>query len=197
MLSKRLFLAIPLSGDWRRVFERYRDRHGDIPYLRWTPLQNLHITALFIGDVGEDAIEEVRTRAKEAAMNTSRFALPLARVQYAPPESRARMVWAYLESEEAYVELVLELARTMSEISAGLDDLKRRLLENGADITPHITLARFRSDMPYPRELRRLSRTEREGELFHASQLVLYESMLGRDGRPPEYRMLDTFSIGA
>lgn len=197
MSSKRIFLALPIAPNWRKAFEHYRDRHGDIPYLRWTPLANLHVTTLFLGDADEEVLSEVRVRAKAAVAGSSGFALSLERVQYAPPESRARMVWAYLTPENAFIELVLELARTMSEIPMGLDDLKRGLLETGADISPHVTLARFRSDLPYPRELRRLLRTEREGELLHVSEIILFESLRGHDGRPPEYRMLDTFSLGA
>lgn len=192
----RLFFALPISRDWEKIFEHYRDRHGNIPYLRWTPLRNLHITVLFLGDVDDVALPEIQKRAREVAAATSRFALALERVQYAPPESRARMVWAYLTPESAYVDLVLELARTMSEISAGLDDLKRELLKDGANVLPHLTLARFRSDMPYPKELRKLSRTEREGDLLFVSELVLFESTLGDRGHPPTYHALDTFPFG-
>jgi 2'-5' RNA ligase len=194
MSSKRLFLALPLSRDWVKTIERYKDKNSDIPYLRWTPLENLHITALFLGDVDDAVLEDVRLRAGEVADDSKGIELSMERIQYGPPDSRARMVWAYLSPEAAYVDLVLELSRSMSEISAGLDDLKSRLLLDGADIIPHITLARFRSDMSYPRELHRLKMCEREGELFRADELVLFESRitLGKT----EYRKIEVFKLG-
>jgi 2'-5' RNA ligase len=192
----RLFFALPIPRDWEKTFEKYRDRHGDIPYLRWTPLANLHVTTLFLGEVDDEALDSVRRRAREVARAAAPIALALHRVQYAPLESRARMIWAYFDSDAAYVDLVLELARMMSEIPVGLDDLKSQLLSRGADIVPHATLARFRSDIPYPRELRRLSRTGREGEICSMNELILFESQK-RPNHPPIYRPVDAFTLGA
>lgn len=193
--DRRLFFSVPLSPAWVKVFEKYRDRHGDIPYLRWTPLANLHVTALFLGEVPAVAISEIIRRAREVVSSENVFELTLERVQYAPPAARARMVWAYLEPAPEYVNLVLELSRAMSEVPLGLEDMKARLISEGADILPHITLGRFRNDMPYPRELRRLSRTEREGQTLRVSRLILYET-IWRAGHAPMYRRIDTFYLG-
>ncbi len=189
----RLFLALPLSYDWLKTFEHYRDAHSDIRYLRWMPLENLHVTALFLGEVMDATLPHVIERAEEIAHATHTFMLDFQRIQYAPPETRAHMVWAYLDASPLYVRMVQELSDSFSEIFVGHEDIKSSLLSGGIDIAPHVTFARFRSDRPHPRELHKLHRTEREGESLAFRELRLYRSRL-RSERPT-YDVIDTFAL--
>jgi 2'-5' RNA ligase len=51
-MKKRLFVGVQLPQEYMEVLADYIGPHKEnYPWLTWTPMHNLHITVLFIGEV--------------------------------------------------------------------------------------------------------------------------------------------------
>ncbi len=186
-MHKRLFIALPLPQTALKALAKYRDTMGrETPYLRWTPVANLHVTALFLGNVAEESIPF----AAEALQNVCRAAKPFPLVcesaRYAPPQSVPNMVWLSCRKSRLFLALVKRLAAALSAFAPEMDWSPRK-----AD-TPHVTLARFQKSV-LPERLRRLRRTGLESTSVAVSSCALMESELTPSG--PFYRTLSSYSF--
>lgn len=188
--EKRIFVSIPLERHYVKVFSRYRDAHGKIPYLRWTPLRKLHITVLYIGSVREEAVDAVKSVLEEVAKQYQAFALTLEKISYAPPERVADMVWAYLEPNSALDAVANAVYCKVSDVGIMPADS----FKNGRDsLVPHITLARFKENLV--QELVDLKQTGLEGQKLLVEEIQLLESKQNSNGG--EYKILDTYKLSS
>ena len=184
----RLFAAIILPGELVKTIERYRDSLGRrIPYLRWTPLIQLHITPLFIGEVSEDELPALAGELRAVALHHASFTLTIQRVGYAPPGGRARMVWAYAEPSEAFARLTDDIGEGTCRANVSPVDAFAEEKE------AHVTLARFDKRVAPPRELVRLPRSGAEGATIPVTEVLLMQSRLTPSG--PLYTALHHFSL--
>lgn len=180
---KRLFLAVPLSPEFEKSLKDLRNIYGKIPYLRWLPEKNLHITVLFLGEVEENSLGRLSNNLEKVVQDLPSFVLKFKKIDYAPPGKLARMVWAYFESNDAYIKLVDVCTSLIRQTipSLKLDD-KYKSKNNIENIKPHITLARFRKEVMPPRELKRIGKTGLEGEEMRVEEVWLMESERRRKG---------------
>lgn len=183
--TMRLFLGFSLNKDWTQAFENYRDQFDGVPYLKFSPLANLHVTACFLGEVDERLLPDVVRIIGKIALHHNSFLFRFERTGYAPQGRSASMVWAYMELAACFVALVEELRRELLPFAPQMD------FDHA--IKPHITLARFRRGISPPRELAELGHVGREGDEFRATELILYESHLS--GNNPLYRITASFPL--
>lgn len=186
--THRLFVAIPLNTEFMNVFERHRDAHGQIPYLRWTPLKNLHVTVRFIGDVTDSRERDLVSALDAMRADMHAFLLPFERVQYAPPKRPPRMVWGYFQETPEYATLVERVERAVQEAIPDADTPAKASI-------PHITLARFRKDVAMPNTLQRIYQPEGAPKYLPVSAVHLMASELQPDA--PRYTTRHTFSLQA
>jgi len=179
-MKRRLFLALPLERGLYKVLARYRDAHGRIPYLRWMPLQNLHVTVLFLGLVEEYKLTELRERVSCALRAVPRFELAFDRITYAPRHRPADMVWAQFKPHPLFDLMVDEVRKAAEPIVVSPENATRERI-------PHCTLARFRGKIP-ERPLFRLRQLEHHRGVMPVERVVLFESKLRSEG--PHYRPL-------
>jgi len=173
----RLFVSIPLERHFSSVFAKYRDIHGRIPYLRWTPEKKLHITLMFIGSVPATQVDTVSSVLASVVPQHVPFSLTLRKVSYAPPEHIADMVWAYFEQSDALDALAHAVHRGLCD--AGV--IPADSFKNGRDqLMPHITLARFTDAQV--RRLHDLRRTDLEGHQMLVEDVYLMESVSTPNG---------------
>lgn len=186
--GRRLFFGLSLERHFKTVLTRYRDIHGKIPYLRWTPVRNYHITTLFIGSVAPEFALPLSAVAEEVASITEPFTLTLSKVGYAPPNERASMVWAYFSPTPEFVSFVERLRTDVRTVVDPQDSFKTRR----DVIAPHVTLARFVPG-PFPRELYELRRSGLETCDLYVDEMHLYSSRSLPHGT--EYEVVATFSF--
>ena len=186
-MKRRLFLAIPLDKRYLRACMRLRDAYGRIPYLRWTPLANLHVTVLFIGNVEEELVPPIRSSIEDRLREFEHFELRLDKVTYAPHHRPADMVWAKFHASDEFERLAELMREAVTEVVAPPE-------QSHPELTPHITLARFKRSVP-KRPLYRLPKIGLEGSLFPVESVVLFESRLR--GAGAQYRPLMTFDAAA
>ena len=107
--------------------------------------QNIHITLRFLGEIGQELVQDIIEQMKEVRF--SPFTARFKGVGVFPNAHRPRVVWIGIEDG----------AKEMSEISNTLEKGLRtlRVQPDNRGFTPHLTIARVRSG----RNISELSRT--------------------------------------
>lgn len=162
----RLFYAIFVPKELRpELAELQRRLRG---YRNWkpTPLEQLHLTLMFLGEVARERLGEVTKAGEAVARQVAPFTLRLGGTGYFPPEGTPR-VW-FVKAEGVGLE---PLASGLRAALPGLGDAK--------PFKAHITLARRKGPAPrvgpvvLDREfaVRRISLVQSElfpkGSLYH------------------------------
>ncbi|UEM20478.1 RNA 2',3'-cyclic phosphodiesterase [Skermanella mucosa] len=176
----RLFVALELP---EAVRERLVGLGGGVPGARWTEPENLHLTVRFIGEVENGLLPDID--AALGSVSAPAFDLVLDGVGQFGSGSRARLLWAGVERNDALVHLNQKVESAL--VRAGLPREERRF-------SPHVTLARLRDT---PQE--RVGRFIQDRGLFRAGPIrvehfTLFESRPGNGG--PVYDPLREYPLG-
>ena len=138
MRKRRIFIAVNLPQEIKNKLLSYQRQWQDLP-VRWTKSDNLHITLVFIGYVGEDELLEICKLCRQIAKEHKVFNINLEKILLGPPNRPPRMIWAEGEKSQ--------------ELSGLKNDLEKSLLNSAGKgyrwqelraLRPHITLARFK-----------------------------------------------------
>lgn len=177
--SIRLFVAAALPEDLKQhlLHQLEAFRH---PALRLLPAQNLHLTLYFIGNVPLQQLPAIRQAVGEVAQRHQPFTLDFACTEPGPKPRHPRLVWARFAEQEAFAALSRDLTAALAEAPP-----KQR------KAIPHVTLARFRKDMPAPMDLPAV-RAEAPLQL-EVREVALWQSELASPH--PVYRVLETFRL--
>ncbi len=171
----RLFFALPLPQDARGVLGGWMKNHQE---LRWTPLENLHLTLAFLGEVGEEgAVGAAECGATVAARHG---VLPLATAGLGSFRRAhgAQVVFLELAPNPALQGLVEDLRRALAAAAIAFDP---------KPFHPHLTLARPKVRQPLPAAPAPMAWT--------AGRLHLMESRLEADGA--KYEVRDSWRLTA
>jgi RNA 2',3'-cyclic 3'-phosphodiesterase len=188
LLSGRLFFAVPVPGAAREPLEAALPRLEPLlGAARIAPPGGWHLTLAFLGQVQPELADEV-VRVGEAAV----AGVPPARLRLEgagtfPGGRRARVLWAGVGGDaEVLVRLAAALAAACR--AAGLRSEDRPL-------HPHLTLARFSTPAPVPREaLDLVAEAAAAGPPWEARELACYRSTLGGP-RGARYRVVREFPL--
>ena len=186
----RIFIAINLPEKLKRELSFIQDRWPELP-ARWTKPENLHVTLLFLGDVGDQETSDICSLASKTVRRHSPFDLTIDTISYGPPQKMPpRMVWAAGPVSEELGALQKDLESELYEFSGGNYDKDRDY-----GFRPHITLARieqFGIKRMDPEEVpmidQNLERT------FMVETIEVMESELHRSG--PAYTVLESIKLG-
>jgi 2'-5' RNA ligase len=177
----RLFAAVPISeparGEIAGLLARLREPGWP---LRLVQDHGLHLTVKFFGEVPPGRLEVIEEAVRAAVPGTGALPLQLAEIGAFPNFRRPRIIWVGLEAPPA-----LELLQ---------DRLERRaeaigFPPEGTPFRPHVTLARVREGQRLPAGALESLAGQYQMVPFLASELVLYESVLGRGGPRYEPRL--------
>jgi 2'-5' RNA ligase len=177
----RLFAAVPIAeparGEIAKLLARLREPGWP---LRLVHDHGLHLTMKFFGEVPPDRLEVIEEAVRAAVPGTGALPLQLAEVGAFPSFHRPRIIWVGLSAPPQ-----LELLQ---------DRLERRaeaigFPPEGTPFRPHVTLARVREGQRLPAGSLQGLASQYQPVAFLASELVLYESVLGRGGPRYEPRL--------
>lgn len=183
MKTKRLFTAITLPDNIKDEIVKESEKYKDLPG-KFVKREDLHITLLFMGNVKENDIDNVKVSLNEVQKHVQSFNVSLTKIGFAPPNSRVpRMIWVYVENNN-------NLQKLHDSIVDELDKNKISYHKEDREYYPHINLARLKTF-----ELRNL--TEEEifsyepvdiNLSFEVKDFSLIESKLTRQG--PIYKII-------
>lgn len=126
----RLFIAIELPDEIKRQLEGMRT---EIPGSRWVPLEQIHLTLAFLGDVDDATLGPLAGAL--SAIKAPGFNLRFSGTGCFPDRRHPRVLWGGLEPEP----LLISLASLVREAVLGCNiPLEER------PFSPHITLARLK-----------------------------------------------------
>lgn len=126
----RLFIALNLPEEVR---ERLAGVGGGVPGARWVPVENLHLTLRFLGEVDNQLAADIDDMLH--AIDARGFELTLAGVGAFTEGKRINALWAGVEANEALIRLQAKIDQAV--VRAGASPERRKF-------KPHVTLARGR-----------------------------------------------------
>ncbi|XDF44498.1 RNA 2',3'-cyclic phosphodiesterase [Saccharolobus solfataricus] len=169
----RLFIGIqvPPFPKLLEMFEIVKNTGADIklvePY-------NIHITLLFLGEVRDDRIEEVKDSIKGLKFN--KFKVTLKGLGAFPKLTRPRVVWVGI------VEGQQQLREIRSYI---LNELSKRKLrpEDNKDFSPHLTIGRVKSYISINNLINTINENlNTDLGTFEVNNVILFKSTLTPKG---------------
>lgn len=126
----RLFTALPLS---QKNKETIRTHLAEKPNVNWTPVQNLHITLNFIGDVNIYQFRQIKQQLHAIEVNPLHIELTEPGVFHTKNQ---HVVWMGVKKTDELIRLQQEIKETLDPF---VDSLDKR------EFKPHLTLARLRN----------------------------------------------------
>jgi 2'-5' RNA ligase len=180
----RCFLGIALPPDPQKVLQEtlVRLRRTAAP-VRWVKPENLHITLKFLGELGEDHLENLKTRL--AKVDKPVLQLALDGLGTFPPRGTPRVLWAGVRDVAGSLKrLAAELGRAAVRVGVAREERPYHA---------HITLGRLRGSTG--KEELRSALEEHSPELrsepFAPEHFTLYQSTLTPEGSV--YRRLQDY----
>ncbi len=132
----RAFIAVDLSAEvldrLAQVMEGLREEIGDHA-VRWLPLENVHLTLKFLGDVSVSNVERVKEILRNSASGHPLFAVSVGGVGAFPSLLRARVVWAGVEGPPDLMSLQRMIDMETARLGYASED---------RPFKPHLTLGR-------------------------------------------------------
>lgn len=182
--SKRLFVALPISEKIKKKIEiltlSLKDVNAD---LKLVPVENMHFTLKFLGDIPEEKINEIKQKLSSLAEKCKSFSVNITQLGVFPSLKKVNVIWVGTENKE--------LISLMNSLNNPLNYLRKN--EYDKDI-PHLTLARVKSEKN-KEKLRRWVEQFKNldwGEMG-ANKMILFESQLTLKG--PVYIPLEEFIL--
>ena len=171
-VSVRTFLAIdvdaPARGRLAAIAAEFRIAGAKV---RPVAPGNIHVTLNFLGDVGDDALNDVCLAAADVAAAAEPFDFAVRGVRCMPPKGRPRIVWADVDEPAGrLVALQGELAGAMSALGYRPDSRRYHA---------HLTIARVK-EASAPQALRRAVETYADEQFApqRAGHVTTYTSVL-------------------
>jgi len=169
----RLFVAIDIPGNVLKTLGYLIEKLRPTARIRWSPVENLHITTKFIGSWPDERVGEVDASLRQL---TGREPIPvdIRGLGFFPNARSPRVFWAGIYGAEPLARLARDSDRALAAL--GVEPEKRAF-------SPHLTLARVKEPVP----LERLHTTiaglrDADFGSFTADRFYLYQSRLQPSG---------------
>lgn len=165
----RAFCAIPLDAPLRKQIAQLQQHLAEkLPGVRWSRLENLHLTLRFFGDIEAESLEKAAKLMLSVNALGGPFKLPLQRLGAFPSTTRPRVLWLGFAGCDA-----------MQQLYARCSDLLHQagIPKEARPFTPHLTLGRAKGRLPDVTELLRHEECDIQGVL-PIERLVFYRSRL-------------------
>jgi 2'-5' RNA ligase len=183
----RLFAALEIPQAVRRDVSRRMARLRDrLPRARWVDPENLHLSLLFFGQVGDAEVPALTAALREAFAKHPPLELRLAEGGTFPARRPARVAWVGMETPDDLVALQAD-ATAAAVASIGFEPEDR-------PFHPHVTIARC--EPPWPREAADKVAATFSGTIgqpFVVDHGMLFESKLSPRG--PRYRPVERLAL--
>lgn len=174
----RLFTAIDLPSEMLEKLQEFLVRLRPLAKLRWSPVENLHITTKFIGEWPEARIEEMET-ALRGVTYTGPISISVHGVGWFPDGKRPRVFWVGVEAGDPLKILAKSTDEAISKLGIPFET---------RPYAPHLTLARVKDATFNPCELRAAAGSPDFGA-FQASSFFLYRSSGGKYSKLAEFSL--------
>ena len=186
-MSMRMFVAVqpPLEvvEDLAEYVEPRRER--DSP-LRWSAVDQWHLTLAFLPSVAERILDDLLERLTAAAGRREKFELSVSGAGAFPDAAAAKVLWAGVAGNTE------ELGKLATNVRAGAG--KAGVEVEGGPFRPHLTLARLGQPLDVTRWFRVLDLYS--GPSWRVEEVTLFQSYLGQGPRGrARHEVVETFEL--
>lgn len=130
----RLFTGIELPSETKTRLTRLLDTLRPAARIKWSPVENLHITTKFIGEWPDERVEELTT-ALHALPSRPKLHIAVRNLGWFPNPSSPRVFWAGVNAGPGLAELARDTERSLERLGVPVE---------GRPFSPHLTLARIK-----------------------------------------------------
>jgi 2'-5' RNA ligase len=184
----RCFLAIELPRETRDRLAALQRRLSVLDRdVRWTKVDQIHLTVKFLGEVPDADVGQMCSSAATVARDYPPFDIQVSGTGCFPPRGPARIVWAGLASlPQPLIDCHKAFERAFAEL--GIPPETR-------PFHPHLTIGRVR-DPRGSHKIRPVLEPESQfdGGHFIVEELVMFQSVLHPSG--PTYTVLSHAALG-
>uniref|UniRef100_A0A7J2TIA4 RNA 2',3'-cyclic phosphodiesterase n=1 Tax=Archaeoglobus fulgidus TaxID=2234 RepID=A0A7J2TIA4_ARCFL len=128
----RLFVAVDVDEEVRKKIDPLLLRLSKIQGLKAVERENLHVTLMFLGEVNELRVGEIKSALERVKF--SPFKINLKGVGKFPERGDARVIWIGVERDEELRELAEKV----------YSELKKLGFKRDKDFVAHLTVARLK-----------------------------------------------------
>jgi 2'-5' RNA ligase len=178
----RLFTGIELPAEVKTRLTRLLDTLRPTARIKWSPVDNLHITTKFIGEWPDERLEEL-VAALRSLPPREKVHIAVRHLGWFPNPSAPRVFWAGLDAGPGLAELARETERGLEPLGVPVESRA---------YSPHLTLARIKDPVSLT-ALRSAVETLADPDFgeFLAERFFLYQSTLKPSGA--EYLQIAEF----
>jgi RNA 2',3'-cyclic 3'-phosphodiesterase len=126
----RIFIGLDLPEDIKRSLGLLK---SSVRGAKWVPLENLHLTIRFIGEVPENILQNIKEELREISFYN--FKVKLKGVGLFSAKSNPKVIWVGLDPLEEIMELREKIDEALTKVNIPLEKKK---------YIPHVTLARLK-----------------------------------------------------
>jgi 2'-5' RNA ligase len=152
----RAFIAIELPPDIQDCLElistQLKVQLGE-KVVRWVPVENIHLTLKFLGDVSEKNLDVLQEIINAEAASQKKMEISIGRMGAFPKIRRPRVIWIGVESPPELLALQRSIEARTTRVGYPPDE---------REFSPHLTLGRV-SRTASPSDVRKI------GEILNAS----------------------------
>jgi 2'-5' RNA ligase len=186
----RMFAALVPPADVVEHLDDFLEVRRGAGELRWADVSQLHVTVAFLAEVPDRSLDDLVERLGRAAHRRTAITTRVAGGGAFPNVSRARVLWAGLDLDEAGR---TEIGRLATGARAAAS--KAGVAVDGQRFKPHLTVARLKHPVEVSDWVRLLDAYS--GPEWRVEELSLIASHLGEGPRRrPRYELVETFPLG-
>ena len=183
---KRIFIAVKIETGEKlqsmistfRTVLKYEN-------IKWTILENLHITLSFLGDTEDDKIDRIDKMVERVCENSGDFELIIKGAGLFKNLNDPRIVWTGIEPSEKLIQLNALIKTGLKEAGVSIED---------RTFSPHMTLGRIKSIRDIDLLKSVLTRYhDLELQKQKVREVIMYESLLQPSG--PLYKPISTYRL--
>ena len=145
----RAFVALEMPATiqqaLREIAADLRKKLNGLP-LRWLPIENIHLTLKFLGEISESSLDSISALLEAQANTIQPFEIRLAGTGVFPNSRRPNVVWVGIDAPESLLHLQQGIENDLSDLGFPKEQRK---------FSPHLTLARVQRNA-HPRDLERI-----------------------------------------
>ncbi|MEA3358179.1 MAG: RNA 2',3'-cyclic phosphodiesterase [Thermodesulfobacteriota bacterium] len=184
----RSFLAFELAPDIKKQIETISKelRKSNLP-VRWVKPENIHLTLIFLGDVEENLIEDIKAKVNEVVREMESFKIRLKGAGVFPGLKRPRVVWVGLGGD---IDRLSDLRDNLQSKLNALGFIPER-----RPFKPHLTLGRFKGRTKGENGLKNILERyyETKSDISCLKEFILFKSDLKPNGA--EYTKIFTWTL--
>lgn len=183
---KRIFIGIKIDPDknFKKLITSIREElSGET--VKWTDLENIHITLAFLGETHEDKLEGINGMLKEKCEGQGGFEISLKGFGVFKNLRDPKVFWAGLYQSDKLSALQASIVEGLNELGITVED---------RPFSPHLTLGRIKHIQDIDKlKVLLLKYHSTDIQRINVSEVILYESILRQEG--PLYMALRVFKL--